>query len=49
VTSAVYRKDQWNARIGERLPAGNYYLVFDNGEAGSGPQTVAGEFMVVYE
>jgi hypothetical protein len=49
VTSAVYRKDQWNARVGERLPAGDYYLVFDNVEGEGGPQTVAGEFVLVFD
>ncbi|HLL77135.1 MAG TPA: hypothetical protein VK421_17920 [Pyrinomonadaceae bacterium] len=49
VTSAVYRRDQWNARVGERLPAGNYYLVFDNREGEGGAQTVAGEFTVTYD
>jgi hypothetical protein len=45
VTSVVYREEQWNARVGERLPPGSYYLVFDNHEDGS--QTVAAEFFVV--
>ena len=45
MTSAVYREEQWNARVGERLPPGSYYLVFDNHDYG--PQTVAAEFFVV--
>lgn len=49
VTSSVFRKDQWNVRLGERLPAGNYYLVFDNRDGEGGAQTVAGEFMLVSE
>jgi hypothetical protein len=49
VTSAVYRKDQWNARVGERLAAGSYYLVFDNGEGIGGAQTVAGQFVLVFD
>jgi len=47
VTSIVYREEQWNVRIGERLPPGNYYLVFDNYDSEGGPQTVAAEFFVV--
>lgn len=45
VTSAVYREEQWNARVSERLPPGSYFLVFDNRDFGS--QTVAAEFFVV--
>lgn len=45
VTSVVYREEQWNARIGERLPPGSYYLVFDNRDDDT--QTVAAEFFVV--
>lgn len=45
VTSVVYREGQWNARVGERLPPGSYYLVFDNHDHGS--QTVAAEFFVL--
>jgi hypothetical protein len=47
VTSVVYREAQWNARVGERLPPGDYYLVFDNRDAGA--QTVAAEFFLVFE
>lgn len=47
VSSAVYRQGQWNARVGETLPAGNFYLVFDNPDAQ--PQTVAAEFHLVNE
>lgn len=49
VTSAVYRKDQWNAKVGERLAAGSYYLVFDNYEGSGGAQTVAGEFVLTFD
>jgi len=49
VTSAVYRVEQWNARIGERLPPGTYYLVFDDRDSGVGAQTVAAEFFIVYD
>jgi hypothetical protein len=49
VTSAVYREEQWNARVGERLAPGAYYLVFDNYDSGDGAQTVAAEFVVVAE
>jgi hypothetical protein len=45
VTSVVYREEQWNARVGERLPPGSYYLVFDNHD--SSAQIVAAEFFVV--
>lgn len=45
VTSVVYREEQWNARVGERLSPGSYYLVFDNRDYGR--QTVAAEFFVV--
>jgi hypothetical protein len=48
LTSAVYRREQWNARVGERLPPGAYYLVFDNREYGAGQQAVAAEFFVVF-
>ena len=47
VTSAVYRERRWNARVGERLPAGAYYLVFDNADAQA--QTVAAEFYLVFD
>lgn len=30
MTSVVYREQQWNACVGERLTPGDYYLVFDN-------------------
>lgn len=49
VTSVVYREEQWNARVGERLPAGDYYLVFDNYDSEEGDQTVAAEFFVVFD
>ncbi|HEV2802580.1 MAG TPA: hypothetical protein VGW12_19060 [Pyrinomonadaceae bacterium] len=49
VTSTVYRVAQWNARVGERLSPGTYYLVFDARDAGVGAQTVAAEFFVVYD
>jgi hypothetical protein len=49
VASVVYREAQWNARVGERLSPGDYYLVFDNGDASEGTQTVAAEFFLVYE
>jgi len=48
VTSVVYREEQWNARVGERLAAGDYYLVFDN-YASDDDQTVAAEFFVVFD
>jgi hypothetical protein len=48
VTSAVYRVEQWNARVGERLSPGTYYLVFDDRDSGLGAQTVAAEFFVLY-
>ena len=49
VTSAVYRQAQWNARVGEQLPPGDYYLVFDNRDSEDGAQTVAAEFFVAYD
>lgn len=49
VTSAVYREAQWNARVGERLPPGDYCMVFDNRDSGDGAQTVAAEFHLTYE
>ncbi len=49
VTSAVYRRQQWNARVSERLPPGDYYLVFDNRDSRAGAQTVAAEFFMVYD
>ena len=48
VTSVVYRGKQWNARVGERLPPGDYYLVFDNWDSSAGAQTVAAEFFAVF-
>jgi hypothetical protein len=48
VTSVVYREEQWNARVGERLPAGDYYLVFDNYDSDDA-QTVAAEFRLVLD
>ena len=49
VTSTVYRVAQWNARVGERLPPGAYYLVFDDRDSGVGAQTIAAEFFIVYD
>jgi len=49
VTSVVYREEQWNARVGERLPAGDYYLVFDNYDPGGEPRTVAAEFFLLLD
>jgi hypothetical protein len=49
VTSVVYREEQWNARVGERLPAGDYYLVFDNQVSEVGAQSVAAQFSVVFD
>ena len=49
VTSVVYRGEQWNARVGESLPPGDYYLVFDNYDSGGDAQTVAAEFFLVPE
>jgi hypothetical protein len=49
ITSVVYREQQWNARVGERLPPGDYYLVFDNRDSESGAQTIAAEFFLVFE
>ena len=49
VTSAVYRQAQWNARVGELLPPGDYYLVFDNRDSEDGAQTVAAEFFLTYD
>ena len=49
VTSLVYREQQWNARLGERLPPGDYYLVFDNRDSEEGAQTVAAEFFLVFD
>lgn len=47
VTSPVFRREQWNARVGERLPAGTYYVVFDNPDYGT--QSVAAEFFLIFE
>lgn len=49
VTSAVYREAQWNAKVGERLPPGDYCMVFDNRDSGDGAQTMAAEFFLTYE
>lgn len=49
VTSVLYREAQWNARVGERLTPGDYYLVFDNRDEDAGAQTVAAEFFVVFD
>ena len=48
VTSVVYRGEQWNARVGESLPPGDYYLVFDNYDSDD-TESVAAEFFVVME
>jgi hypothetical protein len=49
LTSVVYREAQWNARVGERLTPGDYYLVFDNRDSEVGAQTVAAEFFLVFD
>jgi hypothetical protein len=49
VTSIVYREEQSNARVGERLPAGDYYLVFDNYDSDDDTQTVAAEFFLLFD
>lgn len=49
VTSVVYREEQWNARVGERLPAGDYYLVFDLPDSDAGTQSVAAQFSVLFD
>jgi hypothetical protein len=49
ITSVVYREQQWNARVGERLTPGDYYLVFDNRDSESGAQTIAAEFFIVFD
>jgi hypothetical protein len=49
VTSVVYREQQWNARVGERLTPGVYHLVFDNRDAEAGAQTIAAEFFLTSE
>ena len=49
VTSAIYRQAQWNAKVGERLPPGDYYMVFDNPASEAGSQTVAAEFFMFYD
>jgi hypothetical protein len=49
VASIVYREEQWNARVGERLNPGDYYLVFDNRDTATGAQTIAAEFFLVFE
>lgn len=50
ITSIIYREGQWNARVGEQLPAGDYYLVFDNYDAGDDePRTVAAEFFLLID
>lgn len=48
VTSAVYRRSQWNAKVSERLQPGDYCLVFGNSDP-DGAQTVAAEFFVTYD
>lgn len=47
VTSPVFRRGQWNAKVGERLPGGTYYMVFDNPDYGD--QSVAAEFFVLFD
>lgn len=49
VASLVYREAQWNARVGERLPPGDYYLVFDNRDSADGAQTIAAEFTLTFD
>jgi hypothetical protein len=49
VTSVMYREQQWNAKVGERLTPGDYYVVFDNRDSESGAQTVAAEFFLVLD
>lgn len=49
VTSVVYREEQWNTRVGERLPPGDYYLVFDNRDSEAGTQTIAAEFFLNFD
>lgn len=48
VASVVYREEQWNARVGERLGPGDYFLVFDNRDSGDEDQTIAAEFFLVF-
>ena len=47
VTSPVFRRGQWNAKVGEHLAGGTYYLVFDNPDYGT--QSVAAQFFVIFE
>lgn len=49
ITSVLYREEQWNARVGERVPPGDYYFVFDNRDSAGGPQTVAAEFFLIFD
>jgi hypothetical protein len=49
LASVIYREQQWNARVGERLTPGDYYLVFDNPDSDAGTQTVAAEFFLVFD
>ncbi|MDQ3920187.1 MAG: hypothetical protein M3348_17125 [Acidobacteriota bacterium] len=49
ISSVVYREAQWNAKVGERLTPGDYYLVFDNRDTEAGAQTVAAEFFLVFD
>ncbi len=50
VSSVLYREGQWNAKVGERLPPGDYFLVFDNRDAEDGAQrTIAAEFFLVFD
>lgn len=49
VSSVLYREQQRNAKVGERLTPGDYYLVFDNRDSEAGAQTVAAEFFLVLD
>jgi hypothetical protein len=49
VASVVYRDQQWNARVGERLTPGDYYIVFDNRDSETGAQTIAAEFFLTFD
>jgi len=49
VSSVLYREAQRNAKVGERVTPGDYYLVFDNRDSEYGAQTVAAEFFLVFD
>jgi len=49
VSSVLYREAQRNAKVGERLTPGDYYLVFDNRYSDDDTQTVAAEFFLVFD